>query len=538
MISSVKNAAATVSATTVRGWLADGAEIAFFDIREEGEFGWGHPLLAASLPYSRLELDIERLVPRKDTRAVLIGADDHLPLTAASRLAALGYSNLHIVSGGIDGWKAAGLKLFEGVYVPSKAFAEVVEHSYHTPPIEAVDLKKLIDAGSDVIVLDSRTEEEFARFHVPGAISVPGAELVHRVADIVPSADKLVVVSCAGRTRGIMGAQSLINAGIPNTVRVLSGGTQGWRLAKLEIETGERFSKAPTAAGRKTAKGWTDALAARHGVVRISGDTLAEWQTDKSRTSYVIDVRTHAEYAKGHLAGAIHVPGAQLLQATDTFIPVHRARVVLVDDDGVRATVTAHWLKQLGWDVHVLDNALEGETLVSGTDEARKSFQPNIQKLEAKAAHQWLGISGRIVSVASGNEHRKARPAGAVWSIRPHLAKAVEDLAPGARVVVIGEDDGVAGLAAQDLREAGFEAAVSAGGVAAWKSAGLPWDNAPSSSPSDAERIDFLTWNYDRHLGNASASRAYLDWELDLPRQIGEDGTAYYKITASGQAGH
>jgi rhodanese-related sulfurtransferase len=530
MSKSVNGAVATVAAKTVRDWLADGAEIAFFDIREEGEFGWGHPLLAGNLPYSRLEIDVERLVPRKDTRTVLIGADNNLPVIAAQRLAALGYSNLHIVSGGIEGWKVAGLKLFEGVYVPSKAFAEVVEHAYHTPDIQAVELKKLIDSGADFVVLDSRTEEEFARFHVPGAISVPGAELVHRVADIVTSPDKLVIVSCAGRTRGIMGAQSLINAGIPNTVRVLSGGTQGWRLAKLDVETGERFSKAPSAAGRKTAQKWADELAATHGVGRISSDTLAKWRNDTARTTYAIDVRTQAEYAKGHLAGTTHVPGAQLLQATDTFIPVHRARVVLVDDDGVRATVTAHWLKQLGWDVHVLDNALEGATLVGGADETRKIWQPEAQKLAPKAAQEWFGASGRIVSVASGNEHRKSRPSGAVWSIRPHLLKAVGDLKHGARILVIGEEDAVAALAAHDLREAGFEPAVVSGGIAAWKAAGLPWDDAPSSSPSDAERIDFLTWNYDRHLGNATASRAYLDWELDLPRQIQEDGTAYYKI--------
>jgi rhodanese-related sulfurtransferase len=529
MSTSKTGAVATVAAQTVRDWLADGAEIAFFDIREEGEFGWGHPLLAANLPYSRLELDIERFVPRKYTRIVLIGADNSLPALAAARLAQLGYSHLHIVSGGIEGWKVAGLKLFEGVYVPSKAFAEVVEHAYHTPDIQAVELKKLIDAGADFVVLDSRTEDEFARFHVPGAISVPGAELVHRVADLVPSPDKLVVVSCAGRTRGIMGAQSLINAGIPNTVRVLSGGTQGWRLAKLDVETGERFSKAPSATGRKTAQGWTNELAAKHGVGRVASSTLAEWRKDGTRTTYVIDVRTQAEYEAGHLAGTTHVPGAQLLQATDTFIPVHRARVVLVDDDGVRATVTAHWVKQLGWDVYVLDNALDGATLVRGADETRKIWQPDVQKIEPKAAKDWLG-AGRIVSVAPGNEHRKARPHGAVWSIRPHLLKAVSDLAPGSRVLVIGEDDAVAALAAHDLHEAGFETAVVAGGVAAWKSAGLPWDDAASSSPSDAERIDFLTWNYDRHLGNPSASRAYLDWELDLPRQIREDGSAYYQI--------
>jgi rhodanese-related sulfurtransferase len=530
MISRLKGAAAPVDAKTVRDWLGDGREIAFFDIREEGEFGWGHPLLAANLPYSRLELEIAHFVPRKDTRTVLIGGDDDLPLVAASRLAGLGYSNLHVVSGGIPAWKAAGLKLFEGVYVPSKAFAEVVEHAYHTPPIEAEDLKKLIDEGKDLVVLDSRTPEEFERFHVPGAISVPGAELIHRVADIVPSPDKLVVVSCAGRTRGIMGAQSLINAGIPNQVRVLKGGTQGWRLAKLDIETGERSSKSPTPEGRKTAKGWAEKLGAVHGVGKVSHDTLAAWRKDSARTVYLIDVRTLEEYSKGHLADATHVPGAQLLQATDTFIPVHRARVVLADDDGVRATMTAHWLKQLGWDVYVLENALDGQALVTGMDEPRRASLPVVRSIAPNDARDWLGTSGRTLSVAPSDAHRKERPAGSVWTIRPRLCAVVGDLVPGARILVLGAEEGTAVLAAQDLREAGFDAAVLEGGIEAWKEAGLPWDNTPSSSPADDERIDFLTWNWDRHHGNAAASRAYLAWELDLPRQIEEDGTAYYRI--------
>ena len=108
-------------------------------------------------------------------------------------------------------------------------------------------------------VLDSRTVEEFNRFHVPGAVTCPGAELVHRFGDLVPDPDTLVVVSCAGRTRSIIGAQSLINAGVPNKVVSLQGGTQAWRIAGLELErdTGRRsasVSKAAAEAARSLAE--------------------------------------------------------------------------------------------------------------------------------------------------------------------------------------------------------------------------------------------------------------------------------------------
>ena len=68
---------------------------------------------------------------------------------------------------------------------------------------------------------------------------MPGAELVLRVRDIAPSPDTTIVVNCAGRTRSIIGAQSLINAGIPNKVVALRNGTMGWHLAGFTCDKGE-----------------------------------------------------------------------------------------------------------------------------------------------------------------------------------------------------------------------------------------------------------------------------------------------------------
>ncbi len=227
-----------VEVETVRRWLSVGREIAFLDIREEGQHGSGHPLLAVNLPYSRLETEIVRLVPRRSCRIVLLDGADDVAAKAARRLAQLGYADLHELAGGATAWSAAGNRLFPSSNVPSKAFAEIIEHECATPAISAAELDDLRRSGERVIVLDSRPVEEYARFHVPGAVTCPGAELVHRFSDLVPSPETLVVVSCAGRTRGIIGAQSLINAGVPNRVVSLSGGTQGWRLAGLEIESG------------------------------------------------------------------------------------------------------------------------------------------------------------------------------------------------------------------------------------------------------------------------------------------------------------
>src|SRR5579862_2457114 len=107
-----------IDVATVRAWLADGGEIAFIDVREEGQHGAGHPLLAVILPYSRLELDIARLVPRRACRIVLADDGDGVAARAARRLGGLGYSAVHVLEGGVAAWSDAGFPLFPSTNVP------------------------------------------------------------------------------------------------------------------------------------------------------------------------------------------------------------------------------------------------------------------------------------------------------------------------------------------------------------------------------------------------------------------------------------
>ncbi len=320
----------SIDVAAARRWLGDGEEIAFIDVREDGQHAAGHPLLAVSLPYSRLEVGIGQLVPRRSCRVVLVDDGDGVADRAARRLAALGYGAVHVLEGGVAVWSAQ-YPLFPSSNVPSKAFAEIVEHDYGTPAITAAELDRRRRAGEKIVVLDSRPLDEYARFHVPGAITCPGAELVLRFADLVPEPDALVVVSCAGRTRGIIGAQSLLTAGVPNPVMSLEGGTQGWRLAGLDLETGMTTAlKSASPAAIAAAQRRAAAVAARFGVRSIDAATLAAWQSEADRrTTYLFDVRTPDEFAAGHLAGSISAPGGQLVQAIDRWIGTRGARLVL-----------------------------------------------------------------------------------------------------------------------------------------------------------------------------------------------------------------
>src|SRR5215469_5350110 len=393
--------AQAINVTTARNWLADGEEIAFLDLREEGPHADGHPLLAVNAPYSRLELDVLRLVPRKSTRLLLVDGNDGVAARAARRVFHLGYNDVSYVTGGVAAWSMAGYPLFPSNNVPSKAFAEIVEIDSHTPHVTAAELNEMQQAGKNLKILDSRTVEEFNRFHVPGAQTCPGAELVYRFADLVPDPETLVVVSCAGRTRSIIGAQSLINAGVPNKVVSLQGGTQGWRLAGLELERNTHQAVAPVSdAGVAASEPRAASVAARYGVTGIDRITLAGWQRDAARrTTYLLDVRTPEEFAAGHLPGSVSAPGGQLVQAIDRWVGTRSARLVLVDDHGTRAVMTAHWLKQLGWDVQVLDRGLEGVTLETSSRREATAGLPTVQFIEPVEAAGWFADGAAGVSL-------------------------------------------------------------------------------------------------------------------------------------------
>ena len=239
-----------ISPAELRGMFDDGGELALIDVREELIYSQGHLLLARSAPLSWLELKCAQLVPRRTTRIVLCDDDTGLAERAAKVLARNGYTDLRILAGGVTAWAKAGFELFTGVNVPSKAFGEFIEHEEATPSIAAEELAMLLRGGADLVVLDSRPFDEYARVSIPSATNVPGAELVLRARDIAPSADTLVVVNCAGRTRSIIGTQSLINAGLPNKVVALRNGTMGWKSCWIVVRKRPRQTRADRFAGK------------------------------------------------------------------------------------------------------------------------------------------------------------------------------------------------------------------------------------------------------------------------------------------------
>ena len=277
---------ATIDAATLKAWLSDGGEIALLDVREVGQFGEGHLFFAVPLPYSRFELALPALVPNPAVRLVLCdGGDDAIAGRAAKRAEALGYRNVHVLAGGTEAWKRAGYTLYAGVNVPSKTFGELVEHEKHTPHITAQDLEAMRRAGENFVIVDGRTFAEYRKMNIPGGICCPNGELVLRIGAIAPDPATKIVVNCAGRTRSIIGAQTLIDFGIANPVVALENGTQGWTLAGLDLEhgAGRRYADGIGAADIAARKARARALAEAHGAAFVTAAEAQAWRSPMPR---------------------------------------------------------------------------------------------------------------------------------------------------------------------------------------------------------------------------------------------------------------
>ena len=521
----------TVAASGLRRMILDDGELALLDAREERRFAESHIFYASCCALSRLERLAPLLVPRRGARVVACDAGAGEAARAAARLGALGYTDVSVLEGGIAAWAAAGYALFSGVNVPSKAFGEVVEHQFGTPSVSAEELRAMLDAGEDPLILDSRPTPEFTNFSIPGGRCCPGAELAYRVHDAAPSPETTVVVNCAGRTRSIIGAQSIINAGVPNRVVALRNGTMAWHLAGFDLANGATEHAArPSAAGVVKAKAAAARVAERFAVRAIDPATLDRWRAEsEARSLFVFDVRTREEYEAGHLPDARWVAGGQLVQATDRHAGTLRSRIVLTDDDGIRATMTASWLVQMGWrDAVVLEGGIEGHALatgmpappVLGLDEALvEDIAP-----DALAAALDRGKAD-VVDVSLSRAYRAGHVPGACHAVRARLGRALGGRHSKRMLVFTSGGGALARLAAAEAATC-VDAPVRAleGGNAAWVAAGYPLTAADPRFLDDPD--DVLVPIHEAEGGMEKAMNDYLDWEIALPGEVARDGTA------------
>ncbi len=514
----------SVDAKTLKQWLHGKTEIALFDVREHGQYGESHLFLATSVPYSRLEYEAARLAPRKSVRLVVYDENGSgVSVKAAQALIQQGYQNIYVLSGGTQGWQDAGFNVFAGVNLPSKTFGELVEHQCHTPRVSAHDLVKMMSDKEDFIVLDGRPQSEFKKMSIPGAQCCPNGELAYRIKSHVASQDTKIIINCAGRTRSIIGAQTLINLGIKNPIFALENGTQGWYLNDYVLDHGKVAQYAQPKVDEEMLLA-SQALVKKFDIPVISDEQFLSWKNDTDRSLYLCDVRTAEEFALDGLPGAQNTPGGQFIQATDQFVGVRNARIVLYDSDGVRAITVASWLKQMGHDVAVLRDGVKSTVSLPSTQIDHLLGLAPIKTTDLQAMDQNDAVT--ILDIRGSMQYRKAHLPNALWAIRPRL----QEIIRGAQksILIISDDPALTYGALLELK--GLDLNIQ---VYELPDSGFPKELKTVSTeamPPNSDCIDFLFFVHDRHDGNKDAARRYLEWETGLIAQLDQDEINLYSI--------
>ncbi|MGB6104344.1 MAG: rhodanese-like domain-containing protein [Pusillimonas sp.] len=519
---------ASIDPGTLRSWLADGQELALLDVREELTFSKGHLLMAACIPLSRLEVLVPDRVPRRGTRICCCDDGSGLALAAARALRRLGYDDLAVLDGGLPAWQAAGHTVYTGVHVPSKAFAEVLEHENDTPTMDVEEFARRREAGENMLNIDVRTFDEYQVDSIPGSISAPGGEILLRIQELAADPDVTVVVNCGGRTRSIIGAQSLINAAIPSKVVSLRNGTMAWHLAGHALESRQGLiCPEPSRQSLELASTWASNLIAKFNIARINQDTYRRWQAESnSRSLYVLDVRSPREYLLGHLPEAISAPGGQLVQETDGYVATLGSRIVLVDSASqVRAALAASWLLQMGWDdVVILEDGLEGAILEVGPRQPRALGLPSGGDLIAPTQLQSMldGEEPVVIDVSLSSSYKAGHIPGSCFVVRARLEKALAGVAPGRPLVFVSEDGVLARYAAFDAAGLGRDkVSVLDGGMKAWAAEGLPVESGFTAMMDIADDVWYVP--RDQEHDREKAMQEYIDWELGLVAQVSAD---------------
>ena len=520
-----------ITPETVRSWISDKEEVAFIDVREIGQHTNGHPFFSISIPYSLFEFNIKILVPNKQTRVILIDNNNGISDLVYNIAHQMGYSNISIIEGGVEEWVSAGYKLFDGINVPSKSFGELIEKYFHTPSITAKELAQKQKNNENYIVIDGRPFLEYNKMSIPKSICCPNAELFYRVSSHIKDMNTEIIINCAGRTRSSIGAQTLINFGIKNKVKALENGTQGWFLSELSLEHNKKkyLEVLPNDIETQQLQNKVLKLTNDLNIDLIDLKKAQELIIDKKKSTFIFDVTT-SKTISNKPGTIMNVPGGQLIQATDKYIGVWKATVILVDDgDLIRAGTTSFWLKKMSYEVYILKEGL----LKAQTLKFTKEIDHKLIDLDFINLEDLVKIKKQILyDIRSSKDFCKMRIKNSIWLNRAHLYR--EKTKTDDPIIIITDNLEKASLIVKDLKQKDKGAIIK---VYKWN------QNEITSYPSvidvtietlsEQNNIDFNFHTHMRHDGNKEHAKQYLKWEINLVNKMDKQELSFFKLSQS-----
>lgn len=512
----------TISANDLSGLLQGKSKFALIDVREAGEYNSSHIADSSLIPRKELEFRMDLSAPVKGESIILCDDDGRRATLAADTLVKMGFTNVSVLDRGINQWTTEGFPTEWGSNVISKDFGERMEVEHHVPEIEATELHARIERGDKLVIVDTRTPEEYQRFCIPGGRSVPGGELALRITDITKDLDPdtTVIVNCAGRTRSVIGTRVLQRMGLTN-IFGLKNGTSGWLLAGYDLETGgDRLElPEPSEEGLAAAEEYASRLAAEDGVRYLDVDAVQSMLDEREdKTCYFVDVRTTQEYNKGHIPGFRWFPGGQVVQRSDDVLVVKNCPVIFCCDGKARATFIASWYRQFGFEeVYAVDGgstawAASGRQLESGSGDPGPNGLEQAKGQVKLLSPQELDAAkpATVIHVELSSDFSGGHVPGARWVPRGFLELQIGEIAPdkNASIAVTCNSGQNAILAGATLKGLGYQdVSVLEGGMVAWRQAGLaveqglsgvmrpPTDVVPSGPERNfADMMNYLRW--------------------------------------------
>lgn len=161
------------------------------------------------------------------------------------------------------------------------------------------ELKKMLDANTEMVVVDARNPEEYQEVHIRGAINIPEKQFSEHL-DLLP-ADKStqIIFYCNGVKCGKSkkAAQKAMEIGY-GSIFVYAEGMPVWEEMGMPIYAGPDYEQ-------------------RVETTKISPTDLYELTKSEAGTFTLVDVRDQDEFAEGHIKGAINIPVANFATKSD-----------------------------------------------------------------------------------------------------------------------------------------------------------------------------------------------------------------------------
>lgn len=497
-----------ISTDGLRRMLVAGAGT-LLDVRGHAEAESGRIPGGIVLPRRDVDLRARRLVPDlghpvvcyDDAREVIDG--NTRASLAAEGFERQGFERAYFLRGGLPAWSRQGHPVERGVNTMSKRFGEQVSHEDAVPMVSADQFSQWQQNRQDVVLVDVRPAAEHARGCIPGAVNIPGVDLA-RYAGALADSSSTVVTHCAGRTRGIIAAQSLRLLGV-SSVYTLKNGIQGWILSGRSLEN----PPAPHALPAVVPVG-RDSPSTLPAVRTLSPRAVATAELD-----YVFDVRAGAEYLRRHAAGSVHAPGTQLIQTTDEYVGLSAARIGVMDDgdNDLRGGLTAYWLHRMGYEVWLLEGGLDGWVDAGlPTADGREPLPGQLRRSICDTRPASLEAATLVLDVDGSEHYRTGHVPGSTWVSRDWLEADVATFTgpdQPATLVCRHPDAVHARLAAVALRARGYQllsvlpledGAVLTAADPVWARSADDVRLAPHEQGRQA-MLDYLAWETSLHNG-------------------------------------